>query len=491
MMKRNAALIALRVILATMLPGCTVGPDFVKPVVDSPPAWRIDFPQAADVANTRWWEQFGDPVLTELIDTALRENRDLVIAAARVDAFIGALNTTRAQFYPQASVSLDASRNRISAVGASPLPAGADPYYSLYQGALGAGWQLDLFGRVRRQTESAQAQVYATEQGRRGVVLSVVTSVAAAYVALRALDRQLEIAQQTAKNYADTQRIFELRYKGGVVSKLELAQVQSQYQQALAAIPSLQQQIAAQENLIAVLMGRNPFAIPRGRPLDDLVIPGIPGNLPASLLERRPDILQAEQNLVAANADIGAAKAQYYPQFNLTASYGSVSAAVGNFLSGPAAAWTLAAGLAGPIFTAGSIAGQVSTAEARTQEALASYQQTVLNALRETNDAIVGTIRKREETAAQNLRVASLREYARLGRVRFNNGYAGFIEVLYAENELFAAELANVRSSAERYTQLIAVYKAVGGGWVNLADQRTAVGAGTPVRERADKQPLF
>jgi len=168
-----------------------------------------------------------------------------------------------------------------------------------------------------------------------------------------------------------------------------------------------------------------------------------------------------------------------------------VSAALRNFMSGPALAWTIAAGLAGPIFTAGSIAGQVNTAEARTQEALANYQQTVLVALRETNDALVGTIRKREETAAQALRVASLREYARLGRVRFNNGYAGFIEVLYAENELFAAELANVRSSAERYTQLIAVYKAMGGGWVDLADQGTAVGRGTPVVDRAAKQPLF
>ncbi len=322
MSARRAAMLAL----ATVLAGCTVGPDFTKPVVDTPPAWRIDFPQAADVANTRWWEQFDDAVLTSLIDTALRENRDLVIAATRVDAFIGALNTTRAQFYPQASYNLDASRNRTTTVGASPLPAGADPYYSLYQGALGAGWQIDLFGRVRRQTEAAQAQVYASEQGRRGVVLSLVTSVAASYVGLRALDRQLEISQQTAKNYAETLRIFELRYKGGVVSKLELAQVQSQYQQALAAIPALQQQIAAQENLIAVLLGRNPFPIPRGRTLEQLAAPGIPADLPPSLLERRPDVLQAEQNLVAANADIGAAKALYYPQFNLTASYGSASA---------------------------------------------------------------------------------------------------------------------------------------------------------------------
>ena len=477
--------------LAAMLAGCTVGPDFTKPVVDTPPAWRIDYPQAADVANTRWWEQFADPVLNDLIDTALRENRDLVIAAARVDAFIGVLNTTRAQFYPQAGYNLDPNRARSTQVGVAPLGPGADPYYTLYQGALGAKWQLDLFGRVRRQTESTQAQVYASEQGRRGVVLSLVTSVASSYVALRALDKQLEIAQQTAKNYTDTLRIIELRYKGGVVSKLELAQAQSQNQQALAAIPALEQQIAAQENLIAVLLGRNSFPIPRGRLLGDLASPGLPDNLPASLLERRPDILQAEQTLIAANANIGAAKALYYPQFNLIGSYGSVSAAFSNFLTGPAVAWSLAAGLAGPLFSAGSIAGQVSTAEARTQEALGNYQQTVLIAFRETNDALVGSIKKREENAAQVLRVASLREYARLSRVRFNYGYASFFDVLYAENELFAAELAAVRTNAERYTQLIAVYKAVGGGWIDLADQGTAAGHVTPIRERSAQQPLY
>jgi outer membrane protein, multidrug efflux system len=471
--------------------GCTVGPDYVKPQVDAPAAWRIDYPQAADVANTRWWEQFNDPVLTGLIDSALKENRDLVIAAARVDAFIGALVATRSQFYPQANYNLDASRNRITAVGASPLPAGADPYYSLYSGALGASWQIDLFGRVRRQSEAAQAQVYATEQGRRGVVLSVVTSVATSYIALRALDRQLEVSQQTAANNKDTARIFELRHKGGVVSQLEVAQVESQYQQALAAIPQIEQQIAAQENLIAVLQGRNPYPIPRGKAIGELAIPRVPAGLPSTLLERRPDILQAEQNLVAANANIGATKALYYPQFNLTAALGSVSAAFGDFLSGPASTWSLAAGLVGPLFTAGSIAGQVQSAEADTAAALAGYQQTIFNAFRETNDALTGTVKKRTESAAQQARVASLREYARLSRVRFNNGYAGYIETLYAENELFAAELAAVRTYADQYTQIVNVYKAMGGGWVDLADAQTPAGQVAPLPERVRAQPLF
>jgi multidrug efflux system outer membrane protein len=474
-----------------LVAGCTVGPDFVKPKVESPPAWRISYTQAADVANTRWWELFNDPVLTNLIESALRENRDLVIAAARVDAFLGQLVTTRSQLYPQASYNLNASRNRSTAVGTSPLPPGADPYYSLYQGALGASWQIDLFGRVRRQTEAAQARVYATEQGRRGVVLSVVTSMAASYIVLRALDRQLEISQQTAQNYANTLRIFDLRHTGGVVSKLELEQVQSQYQQALAAIPSLEQRIAAQENLIAVLQGRNPYPIPRGKSIGELALPGIPADLPSSLLERRPDILQADQDLVAANADIGAARALYYPQLSLTGSLGSVSAAFTNFLTGPSLAWTLAAGLAGPLFTAGAIEGQVKSAEANSAAALAVYQQTVFNAFREANDALTGTVNKRQESAAQAKRVTSLREYARLSRVRFNNGYAGYLEVLYAENELFAAELVSVQSYADAYTQLVDVYKSMGGGWIDLADHATATGKDAPIVDRAAQQPLF
>jgi multidrug efflux system outer membrane protein len=464
-MKRLAPFIA-----ATLL-GCTVGPDYERPQTEVPPQWRIDYPKAAGVANTKWWEQFGDPVLNQLIEEALRENRDARIAAARVDQFIGALTTTRSQFYPQIGYSLDASRNRASRVGQPPLAPGADPYYTLYQGALSAQWQIDLFGRVRRQSEAAQAQVFATEQGRRGVVLSLVTSVAASYIALRALDRQLEIAQATAKNYAETARIFDLRFKGGVVSDVELKQVESQYQQALAAIPALEQQIAAQENLISVLLGRNAGPILRGRTLDQLAAPGIPADLPSTLLERRPDVLEAEQNLIAANANIGAAKALYFPTLSLTGLLGSVSTAFGDFLTGPASAWTLAAGLTGPIFTFGQIEGQVQTTEAFQREALANYQQVIFNAFRETNDALVGTVKKREEATAQVRRVAALREYARLSRLRFDNGYASYLEVLYAENELFSAELSAVRSQADAYTQVVNVYKAVGGGWVSEADK--------------------
>jgi multidrug efflux system outer membrane protein len=455
--------------IAAALAGCTVGPDYVRPTVDTPPAWRIDYPKAAEVANLKWWEQFGDPVLNELVEAALRDNRDLRVAAARVDQFIGALTATGSQFYPQIGYGADASRARASAVGQPPLPPGANPYFSLYNVTLGAQWQVDLFGRVRRQTEAAQAQVYASEQGRRGVVLTLVSSVAASYIVLRSLDRQLEIAQATARNFNATLRIFELRFKAGIVAKTEVTQVRSQAQQAEAAIPAFQQAIAAQENLISILLGRNPGPIPRGRTIDQLLAPAIPGDLPAALLLRRPDILQAEQNLVAANASIGAARAQYYPNLSLQAALATTATAFSGLFSGPAAAGLIGAGLTGPVFTFGGIEGQVASAEAGERLALAVYQQTVLNALRETNDALSGSQRRLEEFNAQRGRVDSLREFARLARLRFDKGVAGYLDVLVAENELFAAELATVGLQAGRYTQLVNVYQAMGGGWVDLA----------------------
>jgi outer membrane protein, multidrug efflux system len=463
---RKTTIIAL---VATAVAGCAVGPDYVRPTVDTPAAWRIDYPKAAEVANTKWWEQFGDPVLNELIETSLRENRDVRIAAARVDQFIGALTSTRSQFFPQVGYGADVSRFRASRVSIPALPPGVDNYFTLYEATLGTSWQLDLFGRVQRLTEGAQAQVYASQQAQRGVVLTLVASVATSYIGMRALDRQLEIAQATAKNFGETARIFSLRFKAGLVSQTEVSQIDSQYQQALAAVPAIEQAIAGQENLISLLQGHNPEPIPRGKTIDQLVPPLIPADLPSTLLERRPDILQAEQNLVAANASIGAARALYFPSFSMTGAVGSASTAFGAFFTGPAAAWLIGASLAGPIFTFGGIEGQVHSAEAQQQQALNFYQQTILNAFRETNDALIGSQKKIDEVGRQTQRVKSLREFARLSRLRFDKGIASYLDVLVAENELFAAELATVNLLAQRYVQLVNVYQAMGGGWVDIA----------------------
>ena len=339
---------AFTALLAAAIAGCAVGPDYVRPETTTPDSWRIDYPKAAEVANTKWWEQFGDPVLNELIETALRENHDVRIAAARVDQFIGALATTRSQFFPQLVYGADASTNQLSREGQPAVPSPANREFDLYQAAVSASWQVDLFGRVRRLSEAAQARVYASEQAKRGVVLTLVTGVATSYITLRGLDRQREIAESTARNFGESLRVFDLRFKAGIVSMTEVSQVQSQHKQALAAIPAIDQQIAVVENLISVLLGRNPAAIPRGKSIDEFVAPAIPADLPSDLLQRRPDILQAEQNLVAANANIGATRALYFPTISLTGLFGAVSTDSGNFLEGSASAWSLGANLAGP-----------------------------------------------------------------------------------------------------------------------------------------------
>ena len=455
-----------------LLAGCSIGPDYKRPDIDVPEQWRVmDYPAAADAANTLWWKQFDDPVLDALVDTALRENLDIQAASARVDQFLGALASTRSQYFPQLGYNAEASRNRASRNGQIPLPAGADPWYNLYQGALTADWQIDLWGRVRRQSEAAQAQVLASVQGRRGVILTLAASVASSYISLRGLDRQLEIAQATAKNYSGTVDLFALRRKSGVVSQLELSQAKSQYEAAVAAIPALEVQVAATENLISILLGRNPGPIPRGKTIDQLAAPAVPAGLPSVLLERRPDILEAEQALVAANANIGVAKSLYFPTLSLTGLLGAVSTAASEFFTAGARTAAVAAGVSGPLFTFGGIRGQVDTAEAGQRLATVFYRQTILNAFRETNDALYGAQKTREQYEALARRVDALRDYARLSRARFDGGAASYLEVLYAENELFTGELNAVSSNVQRYAQLIAVYQALGGGWLDEADK--------------------
>jgi len=462
--RRKLAILAC----AGALASCAVGPDYQRPDIEMPDAWRVDYQAASQMINEAWWQAFGDPVLTELIETALQENQDIRIAAARVEQFLGALRSTRSGFFPQATYNGNAGRSRVSedAFGVAP---GADPYFTQYEAAAGAAWQIDLFGRIRRQTEAAQARVYATEQARRGVILSVVTGVATSYVTLLGLDRQLQIARETLENYAGTLKIFEMRYAGGVVSKVELSQVRSEYEVARARVPTLEADVEIQENLISILIGRDPGPILRGRKIDEMSRPAVPASLPSSLLERRPDVVQAEQNLIAANADIGVAKSLYFPSISITGAYGGASGDLSDILDSSSREWNIAGNITGPIFTAGDIAGQVQSAEAAREAALQSYELTILNALREVNDALIATQKTMESYDALQQRVAALREYARLSYLLFENGAASYLEVLYSNNLLFDAELIAVQAQALTFTYLIDVYKAMGGGWVDEA----------------------
>jgi multidrug efflux system outer membrane protein len=347
--------------MVALLPGCKVGPDYVRPEVETPATFRFEVRDAPDLVNTAWWEQFDDPVLTQLITTALAQNKDVRIAAARVEEAAGVLGVTRSQLFPQVGAGAGVVRQQVSRFsGTNTLQEGFNRTFTNYQVLLSASWEIDFFGKLQRQTEAARATLLATDDGRRATLLSLVAAVANEYITLRDLDKQLEISRRTADSRGESVRLFELRFKGGVVAELELEQVRSEYEQALAAIPDLERQIAQQENLISVLLGSNPGPIPRGSTLDELALPAVPAGLPSELLERRPDLLQAEQNLVATNAQIGAAKALYYPTISLTGQAGTLSTQWSKLFTGDARTWSFGPTVSLPIFTAGAIRGQVA-----------------------------------------------------------------------------------------------------------------------------------
>ncbi|MDR2549933.1 MAG: efflux transporter outer membrane subunit [Desulfobulbus sp.] len=450
--------------------GCTVGPDYKRPAVDVPTDWRLPEQEARQLADTDWWRQFNDPVLDRLIATALQENKDLLIAAARIEEFAGRYGIVRADLFPQIGASADYTRQRVTETGENQLVPGYKVTTNSFSAALNASWEIDLWGRIRRSTEAARAQLIASEEGRRAVVLTLVSNVAGAYINLRDLDRQLEISRNTAKSRGESYALFQERFNGGIVSDLELSQNRSQYQEALASIPPLEKAIAQQENSLCVLLGRNPGPIARGKTIDELILPAVIAGIPSDLLERRPDIRQAEQNLIAANAQIGVAKAAYFPTISLTGALGTASGELSDLFKGPSRIWQYSVPVAMPIFTAGKIAGSVREAEALQQQALLGYQQAIQNGFREVNDALVAQQQTDKQLETQKSQVAALRQYADIARLRYDNGYTDFLTVLDAERSLFSAELSYAQTQGELHLARIALYKAVGGGWVDKAD---------------------
>ncbi len=473
----NRSIVIVMTIL--LLGGCAIGPDYRKPEVTSPPAWLVDMQQAKDTANTAWWEQFNDPTLNELITTALKENYDLRIATARVEEYYGRYGATRADLFPQVGYGASGSRTQLTGKGPITLTPGTSSIYNSYQAEFNASWEIDLWGKIRRATEAARADLMAVEDFRSGVILSLVTSVATAYVDLRSLDQQLEIAKQTAKSREESVKLFDIRFKGGNISEMELSQVKSEYYVALAAIPDLEKRVRQQENFINLLLGRNPGPIARGKAINEIALPTVPAGLPSDLLARRPDIRQAEQQLIAANARIGVAKAQYFPSISLTGFFGSASTELSDLFTGPAKSWSYAGMLAGPIFTAGKIKGTVKAAQAVQQEALFGYEQAIRNSFREFEDALIDQDRTRVQLDAQAQQVEALAVYARLSRLRYENGYTSYIEVLDAERSLFNSQLSYAQTQDVLLRALVNVYKAMGGGWVVEADKLSSQPTGT------------
>jgi multidrug efflux system outer membrane protein len=461
---------ALALLLAVPLSACTVGPDYLRPDIDVPAGWRLGATEASAMANIAWWDQFQDPVLSDLVRTALANNKDLAIATANVDQAVAQYGIVRSAQFPQVNASVSAARERGSAN--APLPSGR--VANDYAVNLSASFELDVWGKLRRASESARASLLASEQGKGTVVLTVVTAVATGYIQLRALDRQLEIAQYTSHSLGEAARLQRVRFEEGAVPQSDYQQAESQYREAVARVPELEREIAQQENFISVLLGRTPGPIARARNIDALVFPAVPEGLPASLLERRPDIRQAEQNLIAANADIGVAKAAYFPDISLTALLGLESAQLSDLFKGPSKAWSVGAGLLQPIFNAGRISGQVAQAEALQRQALHAYEKSIISAFQDVETALIDRTKFGQVREEQAKNVEALRRFRDLADLRYREGATIYLEVANAEQSLFNAELAYVATQAQLFQSYANLYKAMGGGWVEEAERLTS-----------------
>ena len=447
--------------------GCTVGPDYKQPASAVPPEYRGLPPEqaaqseAASFGDEVWWDAFQDEVLRDLIRTALSQNYDVRIAAARILEAGAQLGISKADQVP--SISADASGEKQQTAN-SHLGPGFKA--STLQVGMSLAWELDFWGKFRRATESARANLLAQEWARRQVITSLVSDVADAYFALRELDLELEISRETLASRTDSLRLTQLLEARGATSLLDVRQAEQLVFGAGAAIPDLQARIEQQENFISILLGENPRPITRGRKLTDQPHAlEVPAGLPSSLLERRPDIRQAEQELIAANAQIGVAKANYFPQISLTASGGYESSALNALFTGPAAFWTLGAGLLQPVFEGGRIRSGVRLAEAREDEVLWTYQKTVQQAFRDVADALVG-YQKGQEFRAQLEQLAnSAGEAAKLSNMRYKGGATSYLEVLDSDTRYFSAQISLAQAYLRELESFVQIYRALGGGW--------------------------
>ena len=447
--------------------GCTVGPNYKKPTAAVPGTYRGLTPEEAGKADStsigdqKWWEVFQDQQLQSLIRTALQQNYDVRIAAARILEAQAQLGITRADQYPSVSGGANITDQRTARSGFFPALE-----RSTGQLNVSAAWELDFWGKFRRATEAARANLLASEWARQEIIATLVANVSAAYFQLRALDLELEISKRTLASRKESLRLTSILADRGSTSMLDVRQAEQLVFTAATEIPALEQQIEQQENLISILLGRNPDVVPRGQALTEQPHPPeIPAGLPSSLLERRPDIRATEQQLIAANAQIGVAQAAYFPQISLSGAGGFQSAALTDLFSGPAGTWNFGASLTQPIFTAGRIRSNVRFTEAQQQAALLFYQQTIQNAFRGVSDALIAYRKTREFRSQEELLFQSAQDAARLSHMRYTGGVTGYLEVLTNETNAFSAELGLVQAQLNELLTLVQIYQALGGGW--------------------------
>ena len=455
--------------ITLFISGCVTGPNYQRPAVEPPAMFRGSDIEAgeASIADTRWSELFRDPVLSNLISTALRQNYDLQIATERVWEARAALGITDSDLYPSLDINGTFAANRNSQVGSIRfLPQGVNNDVSYTQAGFRIGWELDFWGRLRRLSEASRAEYLSTKEARHGVTTMVVADVTASYLTLRELDRELEVASKTAEIAQDSLRLTTLRQRSGAATGLDVRQAEQFLRSATAQIAASERLIAQQENALSLLLARDPGGVPRGKELDDLLPPvEVPAGLPSSLLERRPDIREAEQRLVSANAQIGAARALYFPQISLTTFIGGQSRALTDLFAGPAKQWNFNPLVNLPVFNAGRVRSNVRLTEAAQREALAKYQKTIQSAFREVSDALIAYHKDTEQLEQQQLLVKALQESSRLSLIRYQGGLDSYLQVLDAERNLFQGQLAAARLRRDMLLSVVELYRALGGGW--------------------------
>jgi outer membrane protein, multidrug efflux system len=463
-MKKTAFLGILAVL--ALEAGCMMGPKYKRPTVDVPQEYRAPAPQqaaaASSLGNEEWWKVYDDAVLTQLIHTAIAQNYDVRIAAARVLEAQAQVGITRANQLPSASVGANVFSEQNAKV------TNLFPAYQVNGGELNLSviWNLDFWGKYRRQTEAARAQLLATEWGQRAVISSLVANVATAYFQLRALDSQLEISQRTLASRQQSVKLTKVLESHGSGSGLDVSQAEQLVYTASETIPDLERQIQQQENVLSVLLGENPQSIPRGRRLTEQPVPqNVPAGLPSELLERRPDVRQAEEIMVAANAQIGVAKAAFFPSVSLTGVGGLESNALHNFITQPSETWSAAAGVTQPVFQGGALRSGLKLARANWQEAVASYQQTVQNSLEQVSNSLIASEKDREFREQQELLTQAAQQTDQFSEVLYKNGGASYLQVLTSETNYFSAELNLVQAQLNERLALVQLYQALGGGW--------------------------
>jgi multidrug efflux system outer membrane protein len=457
------ALVALALLL---LNGCAVGPNYKRPPVTVPGAYRglaldVGGQTSSSLGDENWWTVFQDQQLQALLREALSNNYDVRIAAARVLQAQAVLGITRADQFPTITGGASSSNERFAATRVTPAFE-----TSPSQVNLSLAWELDFWGKFRRATEAARASLLATEWGQKTVMSTLVSDVASSYFQLLELDAEMEISRGALTSRKESLRLVEIRYKGGTTALIDVRQSEQLVYTAAAAIPDLERRIEQQENLISILLGRNPGPVNRGKRLvENAILPTVPVGLPSSLLDRRPDIQSSEQQLIAANARIGVAKAAYFPQISLTALGGYQSAALTNLFTGPAGIWSLGGQLLQPIFTGGRIRSNVRLTEAQQQEAVFFYQKSIQQAFREVSDSLVAYRKNQEAREQQALLTGAAQDATRLADVRYRGGVTSYLEVLDSDTRYFDAQIGLAQAQLNERLALVQLYNALGGGW--------------------------